>query len=183
MKVRIFEEFPTLEFGKYILRELRRDDAKSYFHYLNHPEVYPFIADSELPKSEEEAVNEIRYWFSLFRTQRSIFWGIAHKNNPDLLIGTIGFNTYSEQHKRADISYDLAYDYWGRGIMSQAMDIAINFAVSKMHVHRIQAHVAVNNNKSVALLSRCGFKNEGKLEKYGIIKGVALDYFMYARVF
>ena len=34
------------------------------------------------------------------------------------LIGTIGFHTVSDVNRTAEIAYDLAPDYWGRGIAS-----------------------------------------------------------------
>lgn len=43
-------------------------------------------------------------------------WGIERKG-IDGIIGTIGFQEWSHEHMRADISYALSPEHWGNGYL------------------------------------------------------------------
>jgi ribosomal-protein-alanine N-acetyltransferase len=98
------------------------------------------------------------------------------------MIGTVGFNTISFSHARAEISYDLSPDYWGQGVMLKSIKAILQFAENELQIVRIQGTVITDNQRSIKLLERCGFVQEGMLEKYEFVDGEHKDYYMYARV-
>ena len=51
---------------------------------------------------------------------RSNSMRLAIAGPDDRLVGTIGLNEISIPHRRAEIAYDLAPTYWGRGVASEA---------------------------------------------------------------
>ena len=175
--------FPTFELSSnFVLDQIKPDfDSGHYFLYMNAPEVKNFISDSNIPESINSAKQDLQYWASLFNTRRSVYWAIREQSN-DKLIGTIGFNNISFINMRGEISYDLAYDYWGKGIMTKAINTIAAFAQEKMGLVRVQAYTARNNKKSIKLLERCKFTAEGILRKYERVQNKSLDYVMYAVV-
>lgn len=178
---KLFNSFPVINLDTIILRELAISDVKDFYSYITHPEVARFLADEDAPKSKEEAVEELLYWLNLYRHKRSIYWGIA-EGSSNKLIGTCGFNNWNPLHKRAEVSYDLARAYWGRGIMTHALREICNFAFNKMEVHRIQATVAYDNAGSLRVLEKLGFIKEGLMKKYCILQGLPTDYYMLSLV-
>ena len=51
-----------------------------------------------------------------------------------------------------------------------------------MKLTRIQATVAIDNIPSIKMLEKVGFNQESLLQKYGVLHGVAKDFYMYALV-
>ena len=64
---------------------------------------------------------------------------------------------------RAEIGYDLNPECWGQGFMAEALVAAINHGIDSMKLNRIDALVYIKNDRSVRLLQRLGFKQEGLL--------------------
>lgn len=177
----LFQPFPVIDLNDIVLREITEDDAQHYFNYMSRPEMSSFLTDSNRPTTFEEALTEVKYWGSLFRNKRSFYWGIALKSNNQL-IGTLGFNVIYFAHMRAEISYDLDYEYWGKGIMLKSIKAILKFADLALGLVRVQATVIKDNERSIKVLERTGFLPEGILKKYEIVEGVHKDYYMYARV-
>ena len=177
----LFGPFPTIDLNDVILREMNDGDAEAYFNYMSRSEMSSFLTSDNTPANLDKALEEVRYWGTLFSKKRSFYWGIALKTN-DQLIGSLGFNVISPSHLKGEISYDLDYDYWGKGIMLKSVKAILKYADMQLGLARMQATVITENIRSINLLERCGFKKEGYLEKYEIVEGVHKDYYMYARV-
>lgn len=175
-----YQKFPLIDLNDIILRELTDEDAEDYFQYMNKPAMLPFLAQNNIPSTVELALDEVRYWSSLFHNKRSFYWAIALKDTNQL-IGTAGFNTISQIHSRAEISYDLDFNYWGKGIMLKAIKGILRFA-DYTGIVRTQATVIIDNVRSINTLERCGFIKEGLLKKYEFVNKQHKDYFMYSRV-
>lgn len=176
----LYYQFPLLDLDDIILRELSTDDAEEYLSYMMKPEMLPFLTDNNIPKNIEQAIEEVKYWGSLFRNRRGFYWAIALKSNNQL-IGTAGFNSVSMLHLKAEISYDLDPAYWGKGIMIKSIKNILKF-IEYMGIVRIQATVVTNNVRSISLLERCHFIQEGVLKKYEIIQAAHRDYYLYAKI-
>ena len=176
-----FEPFPIFDLGEIILREIPQDDAAAYFDYMNMDKMSGFLTKENIPENIEASVEEVEYWASLFPTKKSIYWAIALKEN-NLMIGTAGFNHISFKNSKAEISYDLHPNYWGRGIMLKSIKSILQFSDTCFELVRVQATVVTYNEKSIKLLERCGFNKGGYLTKYEVVDGEHKDYYMFERV-
>ena len=176
-----FGDFPALDLGDIILREIEESDAQDYYEYMSNNAMEGFLTKENRPNSVEKALEEVRYWSSLFPQKRSIYWAIALKEN-NKMIGTAGFNLISFPNDRAEISYDLSPEYWGKGIMLRSINGILKFADIALELVRVQATVIVDNERSIKVLERTGFRKEGLLKKYEVVEGEHKDYFMYSRV-
>ncbi len=166
MKTSFFDYFPILQpEDNIILRQITTADAKDYFEYMNNAQVAKYLSGTNLPHSLEHSISELQYWSSVFSSRRSIYWGIALKDS-NKLIGTTGFNNLWRTHARADLSYDLNFDYWGLGIMHRSLENILDFAKNEMGVLRVQASTVVSNDRSFKLLTKLGFEQEGIMRKY-----------------
>jgi ribosomal-protein-alanine N-acetyltransferase len=176
-----FNNFPVLDLGDIILREIEISDAPDYFDYMSRKEMESFLTKDNMPESLEKAVEEVKYWGSLFPSKKSIYWAIALKDT-NKMIGTAGFNVISFPNSRAELSYDLSPDYWGKGVMLKSIKGILTFSDQGLEIVRVQATVITDNERSIKVLERCGFKKEGILEKYEVVEGQHKDYYMYGRV-
>lgn len=178
----IFNKFPILTLERITLRELRPFDEAEvarFYEYVSDPKVYKYISEEDVPTSLESAREELSYWADLFRYRRSIYWGITLKGS-DELIGTCGFNLWSRAHRRAEVSYDLNRKYWGKGLMTEALQGMCDYGFCVMNLNRIQATVALDNIASLKVLQKLNFRSESTMREYGILRGKKYDFHMMA---
>jgi ribosomal-protein-alanine N-acetyltransferase len=175
------KQFPVINLHDNItLREIEPlRDAINFLEYIRHPEVAQFLFKTELPQDHSSAVVELKYWHNLLSTYDGIAWSIRQN---DQMIGMICCNDYNYLHKRVEISYDLNYNFWGYGIMQNAVKKVLTFLTGYCQVQRVQARVAKHNIRSSRLLEKVGFIQEGLMTNYAILHKQPTDYYIYGYV-
>lgn len=158
-----FITFPKLETERFILRELRSEDAKEYYSYFSDYEVTKYWG-YEGPKNIETASKTFTRFKNAFTRKEMITWGIATKDD-DKIIGTCILNDFVRA-SMANVSYNLSREYWSKGIMTEVLRTIIPYAFNILDMNRIQAKVMPENNASVKLLSKVGFVQEGLLRDF-----------------
>lgn len=96
------------------------------------------------------------------------------------IAGKIGYVDTDEN--MGEISYWLAEQYTGRGIMTRALNLMADIGFSKIGLNRIQLTLDVDNTASEAVAQRCGFKLDGVLRKYFLLRGTPRDMKMYSKL-
>ncbi len=172
--------FPIIDLGDYILREQTVEDAEDFFNYYADPEVNKYIV-SDIPSNLEEAKREIGYWIEVFNSNDGIYFGIARKDNNQL-IGSVGLSSVNYRHNRIEASYDLAKEYWNKGIMTKALREVIKYGFEKMNINRIEAYSLKENTGSRKVLTKCGFVLEGELKQHRRHNGVYKDIGVFSIV-
>ncbi|KAL7220417.1 hypothetical protein ACSBR2_013324 [Camellia fascicularis] len=82
---------------------------------------------------------------------------------------------------RAEMGYVLGSNYWGRGIVTQAVKMAARSVfVEWPHLERLEALVDVENKGSQRVLEKSGFQREGVLRKYCLLKGKVRDTVIFS---
>ncbi len=82
--------------------------------------------------------------------------------------------------KSCFLSYKLDKDFWGNGYMAEAVKEIIDFAFRDLKLHRIEVAVMPKNQKSLAVLKRFGFMEEGYAREYLEIAGKREDHIKFA---
>ena len=90
-------------------------------------------------------------------------WAIDYKNQ---FIGSVGLHSGTMQHRKSELGYWLAPSHWSRGIMKRALQTLLEHVFQERALNRISARIAPNNEASLALVRRLGFRKEG-LERQG----------------
>lgn len=179
--INIFDHFPVIQLDGITLRQIiPEEDHQHYFNYINKPPVAAYLSNEDLPDSAENAKIELNYWAGLFNYRSSFYWAVALQSSNQM-IGTCGFNHWNVSQRRAEISYDLDYNYWGKGIMTQAIKAITGFGLEDMLLQRVQATVSIDNLASIKMLEKVGLNRESLLKKYGVLHGQAKDFYMYAK--
>lgn len=88
--------------------------------------------------------------------------GIWYK---DKLAGIIGFHSINWTHKSTSIGYWLGKEFEGKGIMTRACIVFIDYAFKHLKLNRIEIKCGEDNHKSRSIPKRLGFKNEGTLRQ------------------
>lgn len=77
------------------------------------------------------------------------------------IVGQIGFHNLDWANKTVSMGYWLAQSAQGKGLMTRASKVFINYAFDGMRLNRVQINCAADNLKSRAIPERLGFKIEG----------------------
>lgn len=84
--------------------------------------------------------------------------------------------------KSGIMGYSMDKDFQGNGYMKEAVNLVLNYARDELELHRIEASVLTNNERSKSVLTACGFKEVGLNEKYLFINGVWSDHITFYKV-
>jgi ribosomal-protein-alanine N-acetyltransferase len=70
----------------------------------------------------------------------------------------------------------------GRGLMTEAVGLAVRYAFDTLGLHRVEANIQPGNAPSIALVRRLGFTKEGFSPRYLRIGGDWRDHERWARL-
>jgi len=151
----IFKNFPILTTHRLILREPEFDDWPVVSYLRTDKKVNEFVERSSA-ETKEKALEFIENALSNISKDQLINWFICLKGDPKM-IGSICLWNISEDRKKAEIGYDLIPDFWGKGIMNEAMQAVINFGYEELDLDMIEAFTSWENIASINLLNKNGF--------------------------
>jgi RimJ/RimL family protein N-acetyltransferase len=86
------------------------------------------------------------------------------------------------QRVSAEIGYWLGEAYWGRGIMSEALQAVTRYAVQTHDLMRVFAVPFEWNTASFRVLEKAGYTREARLRRSAIKDGQVIDQILYAYV-
>ncbi len=154
-----FASFPVLETERFLLRAVTLDDVADMFRVMSDPQVTRYFGALPMatPAEAQERVQMIQ---TAFQKQDGVRWVIADRASGQL-IGTGGFWRLLKSHDRAEIGYELAPEWWGQGVMTEALAAMLQFGFTRMGLHSVEAQIHPANNGSRRVLEKLGFVQEG----------------------
>jgi [ribosomal protein S5]-alanine N-acetyltransferase len=163
--------FPVLATERLILREIISEDAPEVFEIFSDPKVMLYY-DIEALTEPKQALEVIARFTDRHHKKLGIRWGITLKQSGKVL-GTCGLIWKPHNHS-AVLGYDLAAEFWGKGIMTEALKPVLTHAFDH-EVNRVEAMTHSPNTASQKVLTRLGFQAEGILRDYFYFKGKFFD--------
>ena len=101
----------------------------------------------------------------------------------DILIGKIKIsNIVYGVFKSGIVGYSIDKEYQGRGYMQEALKLVLKYSEEELELHRLEASVLIDNDKSKSVLMKCGFKEIGLNERYLFINGAWRDHITFYRI-
>ena len=95
--------------------------------------------------------------------------------------GSIGIFPQTDVHrKNAEMGYWLAEDYWGRGIITGAVERIIEYGFKSFDINRIFARPFSTNLASQRVLEKAGMKLEARLKNSIFKNGQYLDELIFS---
>lgn len=160
-----------------IIRFWRRDDAPAVARHANNRKISCNLRDAfPHPYSLEDAHHFIDLAQSM---QPQTYLCIATPG--DEAIGSIGFVLHKDVERfSAEIGYWLSEEYWGRGIVSEALRAVTRYAMETHNLIRVYATPFEHNAASCRVLEKCGYVLEGRLRRAAVKDGQVVDMMMYA---
>lgn len=162
------------------LRKMKVSDSPSLFKIWSDPEVTKFMnIDSFTDENQAKDMIKLLDEFSL--DNKAIRFSIIEMESNEI-IGSCGFNSLDFENEKAEIGYDIARAFWGRGYASEAISALLDYAFSTLKLNRIEAKVEPENVNSVKVLRKLNFMFEGTLRRYERVNGKFIDLNMYSKL-
>lgn len=154
--------FPVLTTNRLILRALNPGDGDALFRLRSDERVNRYLnRESAITKADADAF--IQKINQLIQDNRSFYWALNLKDNPEL-IGTICYWNLDTEKDMAEIGYELLPDYQGKGLMQEAITAVIHYGFNEIRLKAITALPHPANENSVKLLKRNDFWLDAKHE-------------------
>ena len=174
-----FIPFPDLTTERLNLRQITDNDLKEFFILKSDERL--LISYDAKPKTYEGAHRKLQELNEKIAKNESITWGITLKSQNEL-IGSICFWNISEEHSKAEIGYELMYDWQGKGIMQEAIKAVINYGFQNMKLQLIEAILNPDHIKSIKLLESNNFIRGANFTETDSLDGKILQRVLYSLV-
>jgi len=162
--------------SKSTLREWKPGDAKSLVRHANNRKIWRNLRDA------------FPHPYTLADAKRWI--KIANPTTPETnfaivvegaAVGGIGLLLKNDVFRRsAEIGYWLGEEYWGRGIVTEAVRAVTDYAFETFDICRVYAGVFEWNPASIRVLEKAGYEFEGRMKKSVTKDGHTIDELIYA---
>jgi ribosomal-protein-alanine N-acetyltransferase len=173
------KEFPVYKTGRLLLRQFTESDLENVYLGLSNPEVIKYYGVHF--KTLEETRKQIEWFAELEKGETGIWWAVCSPDNS-IFYGSVGLYYLNNELKKAELGFWLMPEFWGKGINTESVQLAIEYGFNKMHLKRIEAEVETENGMSKRVLKKLQFVHEGTKKDCEIKNGNYVSLEVYALV-
>ena len=147
-----------LETDRLRLRQLSVDDAEFVLRLLNEPSFIQNIGDRGVRTIDDARGYIVRGPITSYEKFGFGLWMVETKS-PPAPIGICGL-LKREVLDDVDIGYALLPEFWSQGYAVESASAVISYAREKLGLKRVVAVTNSDNQSSIRLLEKMGFKYE-----------------------
>ena len=145
-----------IETKRLILRRFVEDDAQAMFeNWASRLDNLTYVTWDPHP-NVDFTKNSIRTWVASYDNPNYYKWAICLKENPNHVIGDISLVSMDEENSSCEIGYILGLNYWGRGIMTEALKAVLSFCIDEIGFDQVDACYASLNPASGHVMEKTG---------------------------
>ena len=170
MSKNLFDRFPHIIGEEITLRKIIPSDIDSLYEIYSNERLF-IHSPNMLKKNKDTVANMIGHFERDFNKQKMIFLGIVTNDNPDCIVGVAEMFDYNRDVNMITIGYRLNDRYWGKGIATKTVKAMTDYLFNDIGINRIQAFVMPENIKSLDVLRRNNFVEEGIIRQGFVWKG------------
>jgi RimJ/RimL family protein N-acetyltransferase len=147
--------------GDVVIREIEDSDLHFLALYANNPKVAINLRDAfPSPYSMDDA---IRFKEAIDKQNPKTIYAIEYKG---YYVGNISLSPASDVYRKsAEIGYFIGEPFWGKGIMTTAVNLITEWGFKTFDIARIYTGVFEYNIASQRVLEKCGFTKEAVFRK------------------
>ena len=145
-----------IETERLILRPWRESDAQDFYEYAKVEGV-----GEKAGWNHHQSLEESKRILAMFMADKKTF-AVELKENGKV-IGSLGLEARDEEAGLApelagrEIGYVLSKDYWGRGLMPEALNAVIYYCFRVLDFDYLTCGHFDHNDRSRRLVEKCGF--------------------------
>ena len=161
---------------EFTLRPVSINDLDSIMKYADNPKIADNLTNIfPNPYTEESGRGFIKF-ASSHDPKRIMAIDVAGE-----FVGAIGVHPKDDiMVKNAELGYWLGEPFWGKSIMTKAIQQMVEYGFANFEINRIYAIPFGSNLGSQKALEKAGFKLEGRFEKTIFKNGRYEDELVYA---
>ena len=162
------------------IRKWELSDAKDLAVALSNKKVQDNLRDGlPYPYTEQDGKEFISAMLSADENETFAFAIMV----DDKVVGSIGIFRQGNIHRQtAELGYYIAEEYWGKGIMTEAVKQICEYVFANSDIIRIYAEPFAYNIASCRVLEKVGFQYEGTLRSNAVKNGKVIDMKMYSLI-
>lgn len=147
----------TIETTRLILRRFRPEDAYDMFtNWASDPEVVKY-----LPWGPHDNIivtqRRIKTWTDSYSFDNTYNWAICLKRTSHV-IGSVSAEILNDPGKACEVGYCIGKDFWGQGIMTEALRAVMHFLFYEVGYERITARHDIFNTASGRVMQKAGMR-------------------------
>lgn len=154
----------VIETQRLILRPFKQSDLDDFYEYASVDGVGEMAG-----WKHHESKDESQSILDLFINEDKTFAIVLKENNK--VIGSLGVEEYGMEealsefyeYQGREIGYVLSKDYWGKGLMPEAVKAAIDYLFNVQKLDFLTCGYYEFNSQSKKVQEKCGFKPYRKL--------------------
>ena len=152
----------SINTDRLVLRETVADDWPAVLAYQRDPRYLRFYPWTDRTEAEVRDFVQMFVDQQTERPRRRFQFAIISPGGGRV-IGNCGIRRKPENDWEADIGYELAPEYWGRGYATEAALAIVNFGFRELGLYRISSWCIADNAASARVLEKVGLRLEGRL--------------------
>ncbi len=164
---------PVILTARLALRELNVDDAPFVLQLLNDPSFLRYIGDRGVRNLEEAQRYIVKGMVQSYERHGFGLWLVELLADGHRPIGLCGLVS-REGLPAPDIGFALLPDWWSQGFALEAASAVMAHARRVVGLARVLAIASLQNESSVRLLNRLGFRFESEIRMPGEVLPVGL---------
>lgn len=161
---------------------MRLEDVGAIFQYAKNPNVSKYT----LWEPHESILDSEKYFknyvMNYYAQEVPEPLGIALKEDPTKLIGTVGCFWVSKKSKCMELAYAISEEYWGHGLVAEAAGVVMDYCFNQFNLKGIQARCKVENKPSARVMEKIGMNYEGTLKAAVFHREKYWDMLYYAKI-
>lgn len=169
------------------LRLAKTSDVGEIRRVLRHNHTHlkpwnPAPRSGEDPWSITEVSNMVLRQRREWKAGRTFAFMVSKLDDPEHFIGKIALNGVMRgAMDGAYLGYWIDVDNQNGGLCTEAIGAVLSFAFEQAELHRIQAAIMPKNPRSIRVIQKLGFRQEGYAVRYLQIAGKWEDHLLFAR--
>lgn len=149
----------VIETERLILRAFKQTDLESFYEYASVEGVGEMAG-----WKHHESIDESQKIMNSFIDNDKVFAICLKENNK--VIGTVGIEKYGledaltefKDHCGRELGYVLSKDYWGKGLMPEAIKAVIDYLFNELDYDFLLCGYYNFNERSKRVQAKCGFR-------------------------
>ena len=161
-----------------VLRPVESRDAEGLFAATeaNRSHLREWLPWLDAVLSVEQTREFIRA--SIERAERTGAFTALIESDEEIC-GVVGYNSIDSTNRACEIGYWLATAHVGKGLMTRACTLLIEYAFGTLQLNRVNIPAAIGNRRSRAIPERLGFHQEGVIRDAEWLYDHFVDHAIY----
>lgn len=159
------------------LLPLQESDRHWYIALAMDETMMQYVGD---PRTLEQATEDFETRATEWSTDNENWYALAivDINNDDRL-GDVAFKMLDAPAQKAEFGFMVKPKAQGKGVGSEALKLAIDYAFNSLGLNKLVAYCDVENLSSQKALEKNGFIREGCLRQNAFMQGRYVDDYVY----